>query len=201
MILLLRAATRLATFVLLAALAACGAAIAVFSIGSGAGDFSLPGLARLMHLGRLRDHVGELLSDLAGRGPVAAVAVLSGLGALVLAVLLLAGVLWPRRERLVILERGEQGTLAARRRALARAGGALVEQVREVAAARVRVRPGRRGGGRLTVRITQSRSPEADDVRGRTQLALAPLTEAFGLRAGVKAGVKAGPGRHRGRVE
>lgn len=198
MILLLRAVARLATFVLLAVLAVCGLAIAVFSIGwSRTGDFNLPGLARLVHLGDLRDQVGELLHDLAGPGPVAGITVLCGLGALGVGLVLLVGALWPRRERLVVLEASEEGTLAARRRVLGRVAGALAEQTRGVTATKVKVRPGRWRGGRLAVRADYSRTQEPRDVRQRTQLALAPLTEAFGLRARVQPRL----GQHRRRVE
>jgi len=184
MILLLRAIARLVAFLLLVVLAVCGLAIAIFSIGgSRTGDFSLPGLARLVHLGDLRDQVGELLQDLAGPGPVAGIAALCGIGAVALGLLLLMGALWPRRERLVILQRSEEGTLAARRRVLARVASALAEQTRGVTATKIRVRPGRRRGGRIAVRADHSRSQQPQDVRQRTQMALAPLTEPFGLRA------------------
>jgi hypothetical protein len=184
MILLLRAIARVVTFVLLVVLAVCGLAIAVFSIGgSSSGDFNLPGLARLVHLGDLRDQVGELLHDLEGPGSVAGVTALCGLAALALGLLLLVGALWPRRERLVILETSEDGTLAARRRVLARVASALAEQTRGVTATKIRVRPGRRRGGRLAVRADHSRAQQPQDVRQRTQMALAPLTEPFGLRA------------------
>jgi len=187
MIVLLRAIARLLTFALFVVLAACGLAIAVFAIGwSRTGDFNLPGLARLVHLGDLREQVGELLRDLAGPGPVAGITVLCGLGAIVLGVLLLVGVLWPRRERLVVLEASEEGTLAARRRVLGRVAGAIAEQTRGVTAIKVKVRPGRWRGGRLSVRASHARTQGPRDVRQRTQLALAPLTEAFGLRARVQ---------------
>ena len=172
MILLLRA--RLLTVALFVVLAACGLAIAIFSIGgSRTGGFSLPGLARLVHLGELRIQVGKLLDDLAGPGPVAGITVLCGLGAIAVGLLLLVGMLWPRRERLVVLEATAQGTLAARRRVLGRVAGALAEQARGVTATKVKVRPGRWRAGRLSV-------------RQRTELALAALTEAFGLRARVQ---------------
>lgn len=198
MILLLRAVVRLVTFLLLAVLAACGLAIAIFSIGwSRTGDFSLPGLTRLVHLGNLRQEVGELLHDLAGPGPVAGITVLCGLGAIAVGLLLLVGALWPRRERLVILDRSAEGTLAARRRVLARVASALAEQTHGVTATRVRVSPGRRRGGRLAVRADHSRTQKPRDVRQRTQLALAPLTDAFGLRARVQPRL----GQSRRRVE
>lgn len=59
------------------------------------------------------------------------------------------------RERLVTLSRGEPGTVAARRRALAQVATALVERDRGVTEARVRVRPmRRRTGGRLSARAS-----------------------------------------------
>jgi hypothetical protein len=187
MILLLRALARLVTFVLLVALSICGLAIAIFAIGwLRTGDFNLPGLARLVHLGALRDQVGELLHDLEGPGPVAGVTALCGLGAMALGLWLLVGVLWPRRERLVVLDRSEEGTLAARRRVLGRVAGALAEQTRGVTATKVKVVPGRRRGGRLAVRADHSHTQDPQDVRQRTQLELAPLTDAFGLRARVQ---------------
>jgi uncharacterized protein DUF6286 len=198
MILLLRAIARLVTFVLLVVLAVCGLAIAIFSIGgSRTGDFNLPGLARLVHIGDLRDQVGELLHDLAGPGPVAGIAALCGIAAVALGLLLLIGALWPRRERLVIMQRSEDGTLAARRRVLARIASALAEQTRGVTATKVRVRPGRRRGGRIAVRADHSRSQQPQDVRQRTLVALTPLTEAFGLRARITPRL----GQRRRRVE
>jgi hypothetical protein len=187
MILLLRALARLVTFALLCVLAACGLAIAIFSIGwSRTGDFNLPGLAQLVHLGDLRGQVGELLRDLAGPGPVAGITALCGLGALALGLWLLVGVLWPRRERLVVLDRSEEGTLAARRRVLGRVASALAEQTRGVTATKVKVRPGRRHGGRIAVRADHSHTQDPQDVRQRTQLAMAPLTQEFGLRTRVQ---------------
>jgi Family of unknown function (DUF6286) len=198
MIALLRAVARLVTFVLLAVLAACGLAVAVFSIGwSRTGEFNLPGLARLVHLGDLRDQVGELLHDLAGPGPVAGITALCGVAAIALGLLLLVGALWPGRERLVILERSDVGTLAARRRVLGRVASALVEQTRGVTATKVKVKPGRRRGGYLAIRADHSRTQERQDVRQRIQLALAPLTEAFGLRTRVNPRL----GQHGRRVE
>jgi hypothetical protein len=187
MILLLRALARLVTLLLLAFLAACGLAIAIFSIGwSRTGDFNLPGLARLVHLGALRDQVGELLHDLAGPGPVAGIAALCGLGAIALGLWLLVGALWPRRERLVILDRAKEGTLAARRRVLARVASALAEQTRGVDRhqGQGQTRPPARGAACGARRPLAH--PGAPKYPPTHPLALAPLTEAFGLRARVQ---------------
>jgi hypothetical protein len=183
---LLRAIARVITFALLVVLAICGLAIAIFAIGwSRTGDFNLPGLAQLVHLGGLRDQVGELLRDLEAPGPVAGIAALCGVAAVALGLLLLVGALGRRRERLVILQTSDDGTLAARRRVLARVATALAEQPRGVTATKVKVSPGRRGGGRLAVRTDYSRTQQPQEVSQRTQLALAPLTEPFGLRVRV----------------
>ena len=187
MILVLRAVARLLIVGLFFVLAACGLAIAVFSIGgSRTGDFNLPGLARLVHLGGLRNQVGGLLRDLAAPGPVAVVTVVCGLGGIAVGLSLLVGMFGPRRERLVVLQTSEEGTLAARRRVFGRVAGALAEQVRGVTASKAKVLPGRWRGGRLSVRVYYSRAQESEDVRQRALLALTPLTEEFGLRARVQ---------------
>jgi hypothetical protein len=89
---------------------------------------SLPSLARHLRLDDLRVSVGVLLADLQADGPVAKVAALAGAGALMLGLLLLFGVLARRRERLVVLRNDNEGTIAARPRALGQAAVTLGEQ-------------------------------------------------------------------------
>ena len=114
---LLRTLARIVTVALLSALSLCGLAIAIFSIGGTAsGDFSLPGLARLVHLPQLRADIGELYARLEASGSVAGISALCGLGAVVIGVLLLLGVFLGRHERLAILESSGEGTIAARPR-------------------------------------------------------------------------------------
>jgi hypothetical protein len=144
---------------------------------------SLGGLAELLHLSALRDTVDDWFTGLEAPGSVAVTAALCGLGAMVLGLVLLSGILIRRRERLVKLTSDESGTLAARRRPLAQAATALVEQVRGVTGARVRVRPRRRQGGRLAVRATRSGREDASQVQGAVREQLTPLTEPFGLKA------------------
>ncbi|MDQ6750153.1 MAG: hypothetical protein M3Z33_05290 [Actinomycetota bacterium] len=186
--LLLRAVSRLITFLLLTALALVGLVVAVFCIEGGGKGLSLPALARLAHLAQLRREVGRFLEVLESSGPVAKLSALGGLGAVALGLLVLLGVLRSRRDRLALLETGEQGTLAARRRPLAQVASALVEQVRGMTETRARVRPRRRGrGGRLLVRLDGPRGAASDDTaKARAASALAPLTEPFGLRARVR---------------
>jgi hypothetical protein len=185
MILLARALVRLVSFVLLVILAVAGIVLAVFCIATGTSGPSLGGLASLLDLGALRDTVGSWLEQLQAPGPAAVIAAVGGLGAILLGLVLLAGILVPRRERLVTLSSDERGTLAARRRPLAQAATALVEQVRGVTAARVRVRPGRRGGGRLAVRATGTRRVDAQQVKAAVGEQLSGLADPFKLKARV----------------
>lgn len=103
MIVLARALVRLISFLLLVILAVAGIALAIFCIGTGKTGVSLGELASLLHLESLRSTVGSWLGQLQESGPIAGIAALAGLGAILLGVLLLAGLLVPRRERLVAL--------------------------------------------------------------------------------------------------
>jgi|tagenome__1003787_1003787.scaffolds.fasta_scaffold19688207_1 hypothetical protein len=183
MILLAHALVRLVSFVLLVVLALAGLTLAVFSISTGTSGPSLGGLADVLSLASLRDTVGSWLAQLEASGSTAAIAAVCGLGAMLLGFVLLLGVLVPRRERLVTLDSGDQGVLAARRRPLARAATALVEQVRGVSEARVRVRPRRRAGGRLVVRTSRARSADPDQVKAAVSEQLRGLTDPFKLKS------------------
>ena len=186
MILLARALVRLVSFVLLVVLALAGLVLAVFCIATGTSGPSLGGLASLLDLSALRDTRRQLgWSSFEAPGPAAVIAAVGGLGAILLGLVLLAGILVPRRERLVTLSSDERGTLAARRRPLAQAATALVEQVRGVTAARVRVRPRRRGGGRLAVRASRTRRADAEQVKAAVGEQLSGLTDPFKLKARV----------------
>ena len=186
MILLARALARVVTVLLLVLLSVAGLALAIFCIGTGTSGPSLGGLAALLNLDTVRDTVGDWLAGLEASGPVAVIGLLCGLGAMLLGLLLLAGLLVPRRERLVTLTRDKRGTLAARRRALGQAAAALVEQTRGVTGARVRVRPFRRAGGRLTVRAARVRPADPGELRRQALARLKALTDPFKLKARVE---------------
>lgn len=185
MIPLVRLLARVIGLLVLLALAAAGILLAVFCIGTGTHGPSLGGLARLFSLNVVRDNVGHWLHRLAAPGSVAVIAGLCGLGAMAVGLLLIAGILVPRRERLVELASGKEGRLAARRRALALVATSLVEQVRGVTEARVRVRPFRWTGGRLKVRASRSRDADSGAVRGAVRDQLESLTQPFRLRVRV----------------
>ncbi len=188
MILLARALVRLLSLLLLILLALAGLGLAVFCIDTGTSGQSLGHLAALLHLDTFAGTVGSWLDQLEAGGPVAAVAALCGFGAMLLGLLLLAGVLVPRRERLVTLTADPDGTLAARRRPLAQAAQSLVEQTRGVSDAKARVRPRRRTGGRLRIRATRPRPAQADAVHSAIVEQLRELTEPFELKASVAVG-------------
>jgi hypothetical protein len=185
-ILLLRALVKLLAFLLLVALALLGLAAAVFCLQGGSETLSLTKLAELLRLPELRDEVGDLLRALEADGPVALLSLLGGLIAMLAGLALLAGVLVPRRERLVTLEAAPAGALAARRRALAAAAGMLAEQARGVTAARVRTRPRRTSGGTLRVRAQRTRSTDPAAARAAVEDQLRPLADPFKLRSRVR---------------
>jgi hypothetical protein len=151
-----RLLVRMLGLLALIALAAGGIVLAVFCIGTGTSGPSLGRLAELLHLASLRETIGGWLGTIESPGSIGMIAGLCGAGAILLGLLLLVGVVAPRRERLVTLSRTERGVLAARRHPLAQIATVLVEQARGVAHARVRVRPQRTGGGRLAVRASRA---------------------------------------------
>jgi hypothetical protein len=183
---LLRGLVRLLAFLLLVLLAVAGLAAAVFSIQGGEETLSLGNLASLLGLPEARDAIAGWLRRVPDPdGPVALVALLCGMGAMLLGLLLLLGLLAPRRERLVQLEQRGEGALVARRRPLAGAARALAEQARGVTGAKVSARPRRGGGGSLLVRAERTRGTDASSARTAIEQQLEPLTEPFRLRARV----------------
>jgi hypothetical protein len=189
MMLAARALARIVAFALLVVLALLGLTVAVFCLQGGRTGLSLPALAQHLSLPAARESVGGFLGRLEGPGAIDVIAVLGGLASIVLGGLLLAGLLGSRRERLVVLDDDDAaaGRTAARRRALSQAAAALAEQAGDVTAAQVRVRPGRKRGGRLAVRVAHRRGSSADQARGQTTAALAPLTDVPALSARISA--------------
>lgn len=188
MVLLARTLTRLLSFGVLLVLAAVGLAAAIFCVEGRHSTLSLPSLVSDVHLASLRDSVGHWLARLQAHGSTATVAALSGAGAILLGVVLLVGALVPRRERLVVLQDGPDGVIAARRRALSQGALILAESPRPILAAKVRARP-RRGqpGGTLRVRVWPVEESPGDEAARSAIAALAPLTEPLMLRARVRA--------------
>ncbi len=190
MILLLRAVARFVALVLFVALALAGLTAAVFTTQAGDQPLSLPGLAQHLRLPDARDNVGEYLDRLEADGPLASRSALAGTGAVLAGVLLLLGVLAPRRKGTVVFDEGEGGSLAARRRTLAEAAEALAEQTRGVTAAKADVRPARRlRKGRLRVRVAHARNQRQGEIEERVMNAVSPLVDAAQLKPRVQAKV------------
>jgi hypothetical protein len=186
--LLLRVLARLAGIALMILLALVGLGVALFCLDG----FIRLGSARpdrLLHLPVVRDHVGRFLHQVAAPGSTAGLALLCGAGALVLGVLLLAGLLVPRRQRLVYLERdADEGTLAARPTPLREMVGALVASTPGATSV---ARPRLRKGGRLRppdlrVVASRSRAHEPRHLEHEIDQRLEPLTTAFGMRTHVR---------------
>ena len=179
MVLVLRAIARLAAFLVLLALALLALVVALVAL--------LPSLAEAFGLIALREAAGAYLAALEAPGEVALMSLLSGLAAVLAALLLLVGALSRAREPLVVSDEGRDGRLAARRRPLSQMAEALVGGDTGVTAANARVRPARKGrGGRLDVSASHSRTESAGDIERDAAAALAPLAEGFGLRTRVR---------------
>jgi hypothetical protein len=182
-----RGLARLVALILTAALAVAGLAVAVFSIQGDSSTLSLPTLARHAQLGHLLGDAGDFLASLEADGPTAKIAALAGAGAVLLGLLLLFGVLGRRRERLIVMRRDADGTVAARPRAVGHAAATLAEQSRDVLDVKARTGARRRGTGgrlRLTVHLGRStdRAAATVAIRDRVQA----LTGGFSLRLRVR---------------
>ena len=184
----LRALTRLLGMLWMLALALLGLGFAIYcfdgfiSLGSARPD-------RLLSLPAARTHVGRFLNQVAASGPTAALALLGGLVAILIGLVLLAGTLRSRKERMVVLEHDESsGTLAAKPRTLAAMGRALAEQAPGATSiARPRLKLSRRGRrGRMTVRASRARSADGHAVESAIKDRLAPLSDPFHLTPKVR---------------
>ena len=183
--LLLRVLARLASIALMVVLALAGLGVALFCLDG----FIRLGSARpdrLLHLPVVRRHVGSFLLDVSAAGPTAGLALLCGLAAVVVGMLLLIGLLAPRRQRVVFLERdGGEGALAARRaplRDMARALASSTPGTTGVSRPRLR-RGGRLRRTHLTVVASQSRPHDPVQMEHVIDERLQPLTAPFGMRA------------------
>lgn len=182
-----RGLARLVALILTAALAVAGLAVAVFSIQGDSSTLSLPTLAHHAQLDDLLGDAGDFLTALEADGPIAKIAALAGAGAVLLGLLLLFGVLARRRERLIVMRRDADGTVAARPRALGHAAATLAEQSRDVLD--VKARTGarrRRTGGRLRLTVHLGRSTDGAAVTAAIRDRLQALTGGFSLRLRVR---------------
>lgn len=192
MMLALRALARLVGLLLMLALALLGLGIALYcldgfiSLGSARPD-------RLLGLPGVRRHVGHFLDQLGAPGQTAGLALLCGLAAMLLGLLLLAGTLRSSKQRLAVLEHdGDSGTLAARPGTLRVMARALAEQAPGATSIkRPKLRLSRRGTrGRLNVIASRARTSDRREVERAVKDQLEPISGAFKLKAHVR--VRAG---------
>lgn len=185
---LARALARLvgAIWMLVLALLGLGVALycvdAVISLGSARPD-------RLLHLPAVRRHVGRFLDQVAAPGPTAGLALLCGLGAMLLGILVLLGTLRSRKQRLVVLEQdASNGTLAARPGTLRAMARALAEQASGATSVkRPKLALSRRGRrGRLTVTASRARTSDRREVERALREGLEPISGPFGLEPRVR---------------
>jgi hypothetical protein len=169
-------------------LALFGLAVAMYCVDALVGLGSIrPDL--LLHLPSVRDHVGHFLDQLAAPGSTAGLALLCGLGAMLIGILLLIGAVGRRRERLVILDQDhESGVVAARRRPLGEMARALAEPARGAASVkRPKFSLARRGTrGKLKLNATRTRTTDPRELQTALEQAVEPITEPFGLTPRVR---------------
>jgi hypothetical protein len=187
--LLLKAIARLVELLLMATIALIGLGIGLYcfslliSLGSARPD-------RLLHLPLVRARVGHFLAQLAAPGPTATLALLCGVGAIVIGLWLLAGLLGSRRERLLVVEDGPggDGGLYARQRTVSRmvrAETVLAPGVTAVKRPKVRLaRSGRRG--RVKVLAARGADPDPGTVDAAVHDRVDPILEPLGLRGDIR---------------
>ncbi len=185
---LLRPLARLIGALWMLVLALFGLAVAMYcfdavvSLGSARPD-------RLLGLQGVRRHVGRFLDQVAAPGSTAGLALLCGLGAMLLGVLLLVGVAGRRKQRLVVLEHDRQtGAVAARTKPLREMAWTLAQQARGATSVkRPQLSLSRRGTrGRLTMNATRARTTEPQELKDAVVRAVEPISEPFNLKPRVR---------------
>jgi hypothetical protein len=180
---LLRAMARLVGSLLMVLWALLGLGVAAYcldgfiGLGSARPD-------RLLGLPAARRDVGHFLAQLAAPGNTAGLALLCGIGAMLLGLLLLRAILRSSKERLVVLHTDADGaTLAARPRTLRAMARALAEQVSGITnVKRPKLTLSRRGTrGRLKVTASRHRTTGPDEVQRAVTSQLEPLSGPFNL--------------------
>ena len=153
---------------------------------------------RLVHSERISRHVGRFLEQISASGSTAWLAVLCGLGAMAIGLMLLVGTVRSPRQRLAVLDADSGlGTVAARPRVLGDMTRDLAQQTEGAAGVkRPRLslsRSGRRG--RLKVRSNRTRTSDPKAVKQAVTEAVKPVSEPFSLKPRVSVKLSQGRGR------
>ena len=185
---LLRVMARLVGSLLMVVLALFGLGVAAYCfdgfIGLGAARPD-----RLLGLPAAQRDVGHFLAQLATPGNTAGLALICGIGTILLGLLLLRALLGSSKERLVVLDTDADGaTLAARRRALQSMAKVLAEQAPGITnVKRSKLTLSRRGTrGRLKVIASRHRTSERDEVQRAVRSQLEPISGPFNLKPRVR---------------
>jgi hypothetical protein len=184
----LRPLVRLIGVLWMLVLALLGLAIALYCVDALVGLGSIRP-DRLLHLPAVRRHVGRFLNQLAAPGGTAGLALLCGLGAMLIGFLLLLGVLGHRRHRLAVLESDAQtGTIAARSRPLKDMTRALAELVHGATSVkRPKLALSRQGThGKLKINATRTRTTDPHELQAAVEKAVEPITQPFHLNSRVR---------------
>ena len=185
---LLRAMARLVGSLLMVVLALLGLGVAAYcldgfiGLGSARPD-------RLLGLPAARRDVGHFLTQLAAPGNTAGLALVCGIGTILLGLLLLRALLRSSKERLVVLDTDADGArLAARPRTLQAMARALAEQAPGITTVkRPKLTLSRRGTrGRLKVTASRHRTSERDEVQRAVTGQLEPISGPFNLTPRVR---------------
>ena len=184
---LLRALARVIGMLLMLALGLVCLGVALYCLD---GLISLGSIRpdRLLHLPSVRHHVGHFLAQLAAPGSTAALALAGGVVAVLIGLVLLAGVLRSGKERLLLVDRGSDGTLAARPRTVRAMAQALAEQASGATSIKRPKLKLSRGGtrGRMTVTAASTPTSDQDQVKAGVIKQLEPLSEPLHLRTRVR---------------
>jgi hypothetical protein len=185
---LLRVLGRMVGVVWMLVLALFGLAVAMYCVDALVGLGSVRP-DRLLGLPGVRDHVGRFLGQVAAPGSIAVLALLCGLGAMLLGGLLLIAVLGRGKQRLAVLEQNHRsGVLAARRRPLGEMVRALAEPVHGATGIkRPKLSLSRRGSpGTLKLSVTRTRTADPRELTVAIEQAVEPITGPFRLRPRVR---------------
>ena len=185
--LLLRTLSRLTGMLLMLVLALIGLGLALYcldgliSLGAARPD-------RVLGLPAARTWVGHFLDQLGAQGPTARLALLCGLAAMALGILLLLGTLRSRRRRVAVMDTLDGGTLAARPRTLRAIARTLAQRADGATRIRrARIALSRRGtSGRLKVDASRASTSDGREVESAIKSELEPISEPFSLHPRVR---------------
>jgi hypothetical protein len=196
MMLLLRVLSRLTGMLMMLVLALVGLGLALYCLDG------LVGLGaarpdRVLGLPAARDRVGHFLDQLGAEGPTARLALLCGLAAMALGILLLLGTLRSGRRRVAVMDTVDGGTLSARPRTLRTMARTLAQRADGATSIRrARIALSRRGtSGHLKVDASRASTSDRSEVKSAIESQLEPISEPFSLDPRVR--VRVGEPRER----